>query len=211
MHELPAFPGTSVASRAPRVLSRPPILLHPPVPRYQRLTSPGILCRPSLLNQYQAPRRPLPAACPHGFCLTRPTAPFCLILLACLATKRIAYPNCFAVHPTAAAQRGRSTTSRPLARCLLQVVQSSLTEDAYARHPPPRPDLAHYPLRYEDDADRLHPASGSPASLRLSIMRGLITRWSTDSTPTYRQAKRPFDRPSSICQALREYHIETGF
>lgn len=78
LHELPAFPGTSVASRAPRVLSRPPILLHSPVPWYQRLTSPGILCRPSLLNQYQAPRRPLPAACPPRFLPHPPDGPLLL-------------------------------------------------------------------------------------------------------------------------------------
>ncbi|EXF84996.1 hypothetical protein CFIO01_02209 [Colletotrichum fioriniae PJ7] len=103
---------------------------------------------------------------PHGFCLTRPTASFCLILLACLATKRTTSPDCFAVRPTAAAHRGQSTTSRPLALCLLQIVQSSIAEDAYARHqppapppPPPRPD------RSEDDEDHLRPASGSPASL----------------------------------------------
>lgn len=78
LQELSAFPGTSVASRAPTVLSRPPFLLHPTVPRYQRLTSPGILCRPSLLDQYQAPRRPLPVACPPRLLPHPPDGPLLL-------------------------------------------------------------------------------------------------------------------------------------
>lgn len=178
---------------------------NPPSASYWCLASPGFFVGlRSLPTSYQVPRRTLPVACSIRLLHHLPDGPPCLILLASFQ-RHTPTAVLFALLQPRKTGRRRIQPSHSLITCFI-------SSDSYS--PKTRPLLFEYlapsPLRCEHDADRPYPAGGSPASIRLSIMRDPITRWATNSTSTHCQDKHIVDRLSSICQALREHNVETG-